>query len=67
MSLDLLLERLYLTILRHPLINFDSNSQRAAELLGLPRSTLYHDVPMKSFWGKLKQEWLNGQHFRTHE
>ena len=25
------------------------------------------NAPMESFWGKLKQEWLNGQHFRTRE
>ena len=25
------------------------------------------NAPMENFWGKLKQEWLNGQHFRTRE
>ena len=25
----------------------------------------WDNAPMESFWGKLKQEWLNEQHFRT--
>jgi putative transposase len=25
------------------------------------------NAPMESFWGKLKQEWLNDQHFRTRD
>ena len=23
------------------------------------------NAPMESFWGSIKQEWLDGQHFRT--
>jgi putative transposase len=28
---------------------------------------IWDNAPMESFWGKLKQEWLNGQHFKTRE
>lgn len=31
------------------------------------RGNCWDNAPMESFWGKLKQEWLNGQHFRTRE
>ena len=31
------------------------------------KGNCYDNAPMESFWGKLKQEWLNGQHFRTRE
>lgn len=27
----------------------------------------WDNAPMESFWGKLKQEWLNEQHFKTRE
>ena len=29
------------------------------------KGNCYDNAPMESFWGKLKQEWLNGQHFKT--
>lgn len=29
------------------------------------KGNCWDNAPMESFWGKLKQEWLNGQHFRT--
>ena len=31
------------------------------------KGNCWDNAPMESFWGKLKQEWLNGQHFRTRE
>ena len=31
------------------------------------KGNCWGNAPMESFWGKLKQEWLNGQHFRTRE
>lgn len=31
------------------------------------RGNCWDNAPMESFWGKLKQEWLNGQHFQTRE
>jgi putative transposase len=29
------------------------------------KGNCYDNAPMESFWGKLKQEWLNGKRFRT--
>jgi putative transposase len=29
------------------------------------KGNCWDNAPMESFWGTLKQEWLNGQHFRT--
>ncbi len=31
------------------------------------RGNCWDNAPMESFWGKLKQEWLNEQHFKTRE
>ena len=31
------------------------------------KGNCWDNAPMESFWGKLKQEWLNGQHIRTRE
>ena len=31
------------------------------------KGNCWDNAPMESFWGKLKQEWLNGQRFRTRE
>ena len=31
------------------------------------KGNCWDNAPMGSFWGKLKREWLNGQHFRTRE
>ena len=31
------------------------------------KGNCWDNAPMESFWGKLKQEWLNDQHFRTRE
>lgn len=31
------------------------------------KGNCYDNAPVESFWGKLKQEWLNGQRFRTRE
>lgn len=31
------------------------------------KGNCWDNAPMESFWGKLKQEWLNGQHFRSRE
>lgn len=31
------------------------------------KGNCWDNAPMESFWGKLKQEWLNEQHFRTCE
>ncbi len=31
------------------------------------RGNCWDNAPMESFWGKLKQEWLNDQHFHTRE
>lgn len=31
------------------------------------KGNCWDNAPMESFWGKLKQEWLNGQHFQTRE
>ena len=31
------------------------------------KGNCWDNAPMESFWGKLKQEWLNDQHFRTHD
>ena len=31
------------------------------------RGNCWDNAPLESFWGKLKQEWLNGQHFQTRE
>jgi len=29
------------------------------------KGNCYDNAPIESFWGKLKQEWLNGKHFKT--
>ena len=31
------------------------------------KGNCWDNTPIESFWGKLKQEWLNGQRFRTRE
>jgi len=31
------------------------------------KGNCYDNAPMESFWGKLKQEWLNDKHFKTRE
>ena len=31
------------------------------------KGNCWDNAPMESFWGKLKQEWLNGRHFHTRE
>lgn len=31
------------------------------------KGNCWDNAPMEGFWGKLKQEWLNEQHFRTRE
>jgi len=31
------------------------------------KGNCWDNAPMESFWGKLKQEWLNGQHFRSRD
>ena len=31
------------------------------------KGNCWDNAPMESFWGKLKQEWLNERHFRTRE
>ncbi len=31
------------------------------------KGNCWDNAPMESFWGKLKQEWLNGKHFKTRE
>lgn len=31
------------------------------------KGNCWDNAPMESFWGKLKQEWLNDRHFRTRE
>jgi len=31
------------------------------------KGNCWDNSPMESFWGKLKQEWLNDQHFKTRE
>ena len=31
------------------------------------KGNCWDNAPMECFWGKLKQEWLNDQHFKTHE
>lgn len=31
------------------------------------KGNCWDNAPMESFWGKLKQEWLNSRHFRTRE
>ena len=31
------------------------------------KGNCWDNAPMESFWGKLKQEWLNGRHFKTRE
>jgi transposase InsO family protein len=31
------------------------------------KGNCWDNAPMESFWGKLKQEWLNGRRFRTRE
>ena len=31
------------------------------------KGNCWDNAPMESFWGKLKQEWLNGKHFRTRD
>lgn len=31
------------------------------------KGNCWDNAPMESFWGKLKQEWLNDQHFRSRE
>lgn len=31
------------------------------------KGNCWDNAPMESFWGKLKQEWLNEQHFHTRE
>lgn len=31
------------------------------------KGNCWDNAPMESFWGKLKQEWLNEQHFKTRE
>ena len=31
------------------------------------KGNCWDNAPMESFWGKLKQEWLNDQHFHTRE
>jgi putative transposase len=31
------------------------------------KGNCWDNAPMESFWGKLKQEWLNDKHFRTRE
>ncbi|MCI7056300.1 MAG: IS3 family transposase, partial [Selenomonas bovis] len=29
------------------------------------KGNCWDNAPMESFWGSIKQEWLDGQHFRT--
>jgi len=31
------------------------------------KANCWDNAPMESFWGKLKQEWLNGQRFKTRD
>jgi putative transposase len=31
------------------------------------KGNCWDNAPMESFWGTLKQEWLNDQHFRTRD
>jgi len=31
------------------------------------KGNCWDNAPMECFWGKLKQEWLNEQHFKTRE
>jgi len=31
------------------------------------KGNCWDNAPMESFWGKLKQEWLNDKHFHTRE
>lgn len=31
------------------------------------KGNCWDNAPMENFWGKLKQEWLNEQHFKTRE
>ena len=31
------------------------------------KANCWDNAPMESFWGKLKQEWLNDKRFRTRE
>jgi putative transposase len=31
------------------------------------KGNCWDNSPMESFWGKMKQEWLNGKRFRTRE
>ena len=31
------------------------------------KGNCWDNAPMESFWGKLKQEWLNDQHFSTRQ
>ena len=31
------------------------------------KGNCWDNAPMESFWGKLKQEWLNDQHLRTRD
>ena len=31
------------------------------------KGNCWDNAPMESFWGKLKQEWLNEQHFKTRD
>lgn len=46
-------------------------SKRAKEvgfIMSMSRKgNCWDNAPMESFWGKLKQEWLNEQHFKTRE
>lgn len=48
--------------------DYTQRAKEAGFTLSMSRKgNCWDNAPMESFWGKLKQEWLNEQHFKTRE
>ena len=49
-------------------LDYQGLAKECGFISGMSRKgNCWDDAPMESFWGKLKQGWLNGRHFRTGE
>ena len=48
--------------------DYSRKAEEAGFTMSMSRKgNCWDNAPMESFWGKLKQEWLNEQHFKTRE
>ncbi len=48
--------------------DYSKKAKEAGFTMSMSRKgNCWDNAPMESFWGKLKQEWLNEQHFKTRE